>query len=156
MASSRKQAVAQLVAILGAIAPAGGYTNDLTGPGACSIAQETQQRRRESGLPAIVRIRDADEFIERASVTGDRMQARLVLVIELYRKRVGDEVVVNQMNDLIEDVRLAIDKNTTLNGAVVDCFVSAVEAPVYDFDEQDSTCSLQATADYYFTQGAGV
>ena len=156
MPSTRRNCITQAIAILAAVAPAGGYVNDLTASGTVSIAQETVQRRRESGAPIAVRVRDMEEEIERASVTGDLMQSRLRLAVELMRKSPADVAIVDAMNDLIADVRLAIDRNTNLNGVAVDAWVAAIEPPAYDFDQQDGTCTMYVDVLYYLTQGAGV
>jgi hypothetical protein len=156
VASHRKLAYTALVTTLQGVTPGAGYTNDLSGTGIVSVAIESWEKRREMRKQVLVRVRDGAETVSHGSLTGGTQDGVLSLVIELLVRATGDARIVDTANDLIADVRLAVDKNPRLGNAVTDAFVSIVGEPDYDFDGRVAAVTLVVAATYDWTQGAGI
>jgi hypothetical protein len=154
--SARRSALNALVTILRGVTPGAGYVNDLSGTVTVTIVTDSMIKRRESGVLVAVRVRDGAETAQRVSLTGGSMVGALSLVVELLVRSRGDTMLVDTTNDLIGDVRLAVDKNTRLQNTVTDAYVTVVGEPDYDFDGRVAAVTLVIAATYDYTQGASI
>jgi hypothetical protein len=150
--SIRSQAINAIVATIAAVNGTSDYFTDLTGPKVVSLAQEAAQKRRDLGLPIIIRVRDSIEETRRAD-QHSALDSRLEVIIEVFVRAGMDEVVVDKANNVIHDVRLALDRNTQLGGVVYDCFITTIGEPEYDFDSRFASFAMVATVRYDMMQG---
>jgi hypothetical protein len=151
--SIRQNAIGSLVATLQSITPANGYLNDFSGSGVVSLAQETVEARQEMNRAVVIRVRDGAEITDRRGAHDTVMQARLALVVEVIVRKVQNVAMVTTVNDVIGDIRLAVDKNVHLNQFVDDATVQQISEPSYDWTQQVAVFALTVVAIYDYMAG---
>jgi hypothetical protein len=152
--SHRLTAVTGLVNTLAAITVAGGYNTNLNGTGVVAKAFDTVQAQRESGLPVSVRVWDSDEMVVRELLGGQTTyEATLTLKVSIACAKTSTDSMVDTLNYVLRDVRLAVDKNPTLGAMLRDAHVSNVDEPTYEFDGEFAYVAATVTTVYYYVQG---
>lgn len=152
--SKRRNAIAQLVAVLAAVTAGADYFYTLSGDQQVAATFESDDVRLGNPAGITLRIRDGQETHERRFANpggaGGENTAILHLMIDvLLRHQSGDGPnMIVEMQNVIHDVMLAIAKNSTLNNSVNDAMVDLVEPPIYDTIQNLAAVMIRVRVEY--------
>ena len=155
--STRKKAIAGLVTVLAAVTAGSDYFYTLSGDLTVSSTFELDSVRIENPSPVTLRVRDGVERHKRDfqdTTAGSTAELQLVIDV-LVKHRSGDGPnLVNEMQNVIHDVLLAVGKDRSLSASVNDAFVSEVEEPIYDMDQNLAAVTIRVACEYDYLSGA--
>lgn len=151
--SKRKNAIAQLVTVLAAVTSGADYFNTFSGDQQVAATFDGDDARMAVPHNPTLRIRDAQEvfqrnYANRGAGTDDTATLHLMVDV-LMRHQTGDGAnIVNELQDIFHDIRLAIDKNPTLNNAVNDAMVDQITPPIYDTVQNLAAAEVRVRVTY--------
>lgn len=152
--STRKNALTQLVAILGAVTSGATYFYSLNGTGQVALATEPDDARL-SKFALTVRVMDGLESHVRdfTSPRDAEATAKLELIVDILLRRTASGSIVNQIADALHDVTLAVALNPTLNGTVNDTRVREIDGPIYDTENNLGAAIVRLEVIYDYLPG---
>lgn len=156
--SIRKRAVAALVTQIAAVnGPTATYFKNLTGTDQVSSLLMTKDQRSKRSYDNWVYVYDGAEAIEAGEAIGQLLESELeFLIVCLVRSESSDTPMLEELNDLIHDVMLAVGTDTSLGGLVSGLRVSSIETPVYNTMDSEGLAVIHALAVYDFTTGSTI
>jgi len=156
--SIRKQAVAALVAQIAVVnGPSATYFKDLTGDDQVSSLLMTSDQRSVLEHDNWVYVYDGTESIEGIDVIGETFESTLeFLVVCLVRSESTDTPMLEELNDLLHDVMLAVGIDTSLGGLVSGLRVTSIETPVYNSQDSEGLAVIHALCTYDFETGSTI
>jgi len=157
-ASSRKNIIAQLVAVLAAVTAGSTYFYTYTATNQVASTFDSDDARLQiAGLT--LRVSDAQETHERRFADRDEMTtATLQLYVDvLLRHASGAGAnLVNELQDVLHDLVLAVGANPTLNGSANDAFVDMIDVPGYSPEQNLAAVTVRVRVEYDYQPGVTV
>jgi len=154
--SKRKTAMENTVTILRGITAGSTYFRTLSLGEAATMRSIGRSEMMEMGT-SFAWVHAGNEDIARHEVSpGTLMQGQFVILIDLIVADETTETLVQELEDLLHDVSLALGSNRTLSGAVVDSRISLIEPPTYSFEQMWAGTTVHLECIYDFNYGSEI
>jgi hypothetical protein len=129
------QAMVTLLATIAPTSPITTYNRDLSLAGAVSMKQKLDTDLLEGQSFALV-YAGPEEVAPADTAPNTLMTSEFGLEIACFVKDASSETIVEELEDLIRDIKLAVFSDRSLGGVVEDSRVIAVDAPDYGLHEK--------------------
>lgn len=155
--SKRKDAMQAVISILSAVTSGGTYKRTLTASGAVTFRVKLIEDRIEGGGKSFCWVRaGVENIIQFETSPADYMKSAFTILIDAIVVDATGETMVEELEDLIHDISLALGANRTLSNTVDDSMIATIDPPQYNLDQTLGQATVQLLCTYGFNYGSEV